>query len=120
MMSKKFHWGILGTGSIASKFATDLQNLPDADCYAVGSRSVESAKRFGGRFGSVKNYGSYEALMADPDVDAIYIATPHPFHKRIHLPVLLQANRFCVKNPLRSIQPTALKWCSRRVNTECF
>jgi dihydrodiol dehydrogenase / D-xylose 1-dehydrogenase (NADP) len=99
MMSKKFHWGILGTGSIASKFATDLQNLPDADCYAVGSRSVESAKRFGGRFGSVKNYGSYEALMADPDVDAIYIATPHPFHKENTLACLAAGKPVLCEKP---------------------
>lgn len=80
-MTEKFRWGILGTGAIANKFATDLANLPDAMPYAVGSRTQESADGFGSKYGMLKAYGSYQALIEDPDVDAIYIATPHPFHK---------------------------------------
>ena len=98
-MSDIFKWGILGTGSIASKFATDLQHLPDAVCYAVGSRSLESAERFGNRFDAVKNHGSYEALMADPEVDAIYIATPHPFHKENTLACLAAGKPVLCEKP---------------------
>jgi dihydrodiol dehydrogenase / D-xylose 1-dehydrogenase (NADP) len=75
-----FRWGILGPGSIARSFATGLKSIPDAELYAVGSRSQEKADKFGDEYGASKRYGSYEALVNDPDVDAIYIATPHSFH----------------------------------------
>lgn len=73
-------WGILGTGSIADKFATGLQDTPDAVLAAVGSRSLETAKAFADRFGNPNVYGSYQDLVNDPDVDTIYVATPHPMH----------------------------------------
>jgi len=77
----KFRWGILGPGNIAKKFATGLQALDDAELVAVGSRSKERADAFADQFKAPRRYGSYEALVNDPDVDAIYVATPHPFHK---------------------------------------
>ena len=79
-MEKKFRWGILGTGAIAKKFATDLQNLDDAECFAVGSRKMETAKEFAEQFHMPIAHGSYADLIADEAVDAIYLATPHPFH----------------------------------------
>jgi predicted dehydrogenase len=80
-MPEKFRWGIIGTGAIANKFATDLGRLSDAECYAVGSRSQISADGFAEKYGMSKAYASYERLIADPGVDGIYIGTPHPFHK---------------------------------------
>jgi dihydrodiol dehydrogenase / D-xylose 1-dehydrogenase (NADP) len=80
-MEKTFEWGILGPGNIAHRFATDLEKLPEAKLAAVGSRSAERARTFAAEFGADRAYGSYEELAADPDVDAIYIATPHPFHR---------------------------------------
>jgi dihydrodiol dehydrogenase / D-xylose 1-dehydrogenase (NADP) len=80
-MPEKLRWGILATGSIAHKFATGLTALDDAEAIAVGSRSIEGANKFGDEFNIPKRHDSYEALAADPDVDAIYIATPHSFHK---------------------------------------
>ena len=80
-MTEKFRWGIIGTGTISNKFATDLKKLPDAECYAVGSRTQASADAFADKYGMAKAYQDYAALIADPDVDAIYIGTPHPFHK---------------------------------------
>jgi len=80
-MKKPFGWGILGPGNIARRFATDLRNLPGAKLAAVGSRSAERATAFAASFGADRAYGSYEELMADPHVDAIYVATPHTFHK---------------------------------------
>lgn len=77
---EKIRWGILGTGSIAHKFADGLSVLPDAELVAVGSRTQEGANKFAGEFGVARPHGSYEALAADPDVDVIYIATPHPYH----------------------------------------
>jgi predicted dehydrogenase len=79
VVAESLRWGILGTGWIASEFTTDLVangNTP----VAVGSRTQESADTFAARFGIPKAHASYEALAADPDVDAIYISTPHPFH----------------------------------------
>jgi predicted dehydrogenase len=75
-----FRWGILGLGNIARSFANGLKSVPEADLYAVGSRSQEKAEKFGAEFGATRRYGSYQALADDPNVDAIYIATPHPSH----------------------------------------
>lgn len=73
-------WGIIGTGGIASTFAGDLSLLPDAELAAVGSRTKESADAFAERFAIPHRHGSYEALVADPEVDVVYVSTPHPWH----------------------------------------
>ena len=73
-------WGILGTGFIAAKFAEDLVRMKDAHLVAVGSRAEATAARFAERFDVQRPHGSYEQLAADPNVDAIYVATPHPLH----------------------------------------
>jgi predicted dehydrogenase len=75
-----FRWGILSTGRIAGVFATGLASLPDAELVAVGSRSTASAAAFAERFHVPRAYASYDELVADPDIDAIYIATPHSSH----------------------------------------
>ena len=75
-----FNWGILGPGGIARAFATDLQSLAGHCVAAVGSRTLSNAQEFVSTFGG-KAYGSYEELVADESVDAIYVATPHPAHK---------------------------------------
>lgn len=80
MSDAHFRWGILSTGGIAHKFADAIANLPDAVVTAVGSRRQASADAFGERFAIPNRHSSYEALAADPDVDAIYIATPHNLH----------------------------------------
>ncbi len=77
---RKVRWGIISTGHIAGKFADALKILPDAGLYAVASRSQEKADVFARKHGMKKAYGSYQALADDPDVDAVYIATPHTFH----------------------------------------
>jgi len=79
-MTDSIRWGIIGLGSISRKFATGLGYLPDAEVYAVASRSGEKADAFGAEFGATKCYGSYEALANDPDVDVVYIGTPHTYH----------------------------------------
>ncbi len=77
---EKIRWGILATGSIAEQLAEAINNQPDADCLAVGSRSQQAADTFGDRWGIPRRYTSYEALAADSDLDVIYIATPHNLH----------------------------------------
>jgi predicted dehydrogenase len=74
-------WGILATGGIAHSFATDLALLPDTEIVAVGSRTQSSAEAFGAEFGIPNRHGSYQALVEDPEVDVVYVATPHPGHR---------------------------------------
>ena len=73
-------WGIIGTGGIASTFVGDLAHTDSGVAAAVGSRTQEAADRFADRHGIERRYASYESLVADPDVDAVYVATPHPMH----------------------------------------
>lgn len=80
-MNRTYRWAILGCGRIAEKFAADLSLLPHARLYAAGSRSLDKAQAFAARMGFEKAYGSYEAMVADPDVDIVYVATPHAFHR---------------------------------------
>ncbi len=75
-------WGILSTGAIAKTFARALPQSRTGTLHAVASRTQESADQFASEFGAARAYPSYEELLADPDVDAIYIATPHPLHAR--------------------------------------
>jgi scyllo-inositol 2-dehydrogenase (NADP+) len=77
---KEVTWGILGTGWIAHKFATALHAADRCELYAVGSRHLDSAKKFAGEFHIPHAYGSYEELVSDPAVDVIYIGTPHNLH----------------------------------------
>jgi len=72
-------WGILATGGIAGAFASDLRTA-GLDLLAVGSRSQESADAFAARFDIARAHPSYEALVADPEIDIIYVSTPHPMH----------------------------------------
>lgn len=80
MSQKIFNIGILGTGWIADKMATTLAGMTTARAYAVASRKTEKAEKFAAQFSIPKAYGSYEALADDPEVDLIYIATPHSHH----------------------------------------
>jgi predicted dehydrogenase len=73
-------WGILATGQIAKQFVGDLRLLPDAEVVAVGSRSVDAARLFADRHDIPRAYGSWQELAADPELDVIYVATPHSAH----------------------------------------
>jgi predicted dehydrogenase len=80
-MTDTIRWGIISTGGIARKFAAAVQLVDDAEVVAVGSRTQKSADVFGSKFDIPRRYSSYQALVDDPDIDAIYVATPHNFHK---------------------------------------
>jgi predicted dehydrogenase len=77
---KSHKWGILAPGKMSAKFTTGIKLLGNAELYAVGSRDLQRAKQFANEFGFKKYYGSYEELAADPDVEVIYIASPHSHH----------------------------------------
>ncbi|NLX36187.1 MAG: Gfo/Idh/MocA family oxidoreductase [Chloroflexi bacterium] len=99
-MLDRFNWGILGPGRIAQRFAADLERLPDARLLAVGSRSAERAESFASAHGAQRAYDSYAALASDPDVQAIYVATPHPFHLETAQLCLQQGKAVLCEKPL--------------------
>ncbi|GHO84297.1 aldo/keto reductase [Dictyobacter formicarum] len=79
-MSQTLTWGILGAGNIAGIFARGLANSKTGKLLAVGSRTQEAADRFGDKWNVPRRYSSYNDLLADDDVQAVYISTPHPMH----------------------------------------
>ncbi|HLB19513.1 MAG TPA: Gfo/Idh/MocA family oxidoreductase [Gaiellaceae bacterium] len=79
-MAEPLGWGVMGTGGIAETFAADLTFTDSGRAVAVGSRHMDSAKRFADAFDIPNRHASYEELVADPDVDVVYVATPHPMH----------------------------------------
>ncbi|SIN23677.1 Gfo/Idh/MocA family protein [Micromonospora cremea] len=92
-------WGILATGHIASRFAEDLRLVPDAELVAVGSRAADSAQRFADKHGAKRAYGSWVELAADPDVDVIYVATPHAAHYEAAMTCLTAGRAVLLEKP---------------------
>jgi predicted dehydrogenase len=92
-------WGIIGTGLIASTFAADLELTGSGTAVAVGSRREGSADAFGDRFGIPNRHVGYEALVADPEVDVVYVATPHPMHHEDALLALRAGKHVLVEKP---------------------
>jgi predicted dehydrogenase len=92
-------WGIVATGGIARDFTRDLALLPDAAVVAVGSRTQASADAFADEFDVPHRHASYEALVNDPDVDAVYISTPHPGHRDAALLAIEAGKAVLVEKP---------------------
>ena len=97
-MTEPIRWGILGTGWIAEQFVADIV-ASGITVTAVGSRTQQSADEFAARFGIANAHGSYEALVADPDVDVVYVATPHPMHAENATLVLNAGKHALVEKP---------------------
>lgn len=97
---KRINWGFIGLGRIAHKFAHDLLLSNTSNLYAVASRSLEKAGQFRDYFGAAKAYGSYHELMADPEVDIIYIATPHHLHYRLILDCIEHNKHVLCEKPM--------------------
>jgi predicted dehydrogenase len=95
-------WGILATGSIAQSFARDLHQVPGARVAAVGSRRADSAEAFAAEHGGpdCRPHGSYEALVEDPDVDVVYVASPHALHLEHSRLALLAGKHLLCEKPL--------------------
>lgn len=88
--------GIIGAGHIAIKMARTLAGKPQGcECYAVASRDLEKARAFASEHGIPKAYGSYRELVEDPEVDIVYIATPHSFHHE-HTRMALECGKPCL------------------------
>ncbi|MGZ8648674.1 MAG: Gfo/Idh/MocA family protein [Solirubrobacteraceae bacterium] len=92
-------WGVIGTGGIASAFVADLELTDSGSVVAVGSRRSETAEQFADRFGVPNRHSSYEALVADPEVDVVYVATPHPMHREDALLALRAGKPVLVEKP---------------------
>ncbi|MCA9905622.1 MAG: Gfo/Idh/MocA family oxidoreductase [Anaerolineae bacterium] len=95
----KTRWGILSTGYIAGMLAEGLSVVEDAELVAVGSRSQANADAFADTWGAPHRHASYEALAADPDVDVIYVATPHPYHYENTMMCLNAGKHVLVEKP---------------------
>ncbi len=91
-------WGILATGGIAHAFTSDLRTA-GLEVAAVGSRSAESGARFAAEFGIPRVHGSYEELVSDPDVDIVYVSTPHPLHAQNAILALEHGKHVLVEKP---------------------
>jgi len=76
---KTYNWGIVGTGFIARKMAEALPFVPQSNLFAVASRNIETANDFSSTY-NCKPFGSYEELITDPEIDIVYVATPHNYH----------------------------------------
>lgn len=99
-LSKTINWGIIGLGGIAHRFATDLGSVPDAKLYGVASRTQSKAAEFAEKYNADIAYDNYEALTEDINVDAIYIATPHSFHKEHSILCLANKKAVLCEKPL--------------------
>ncbi len=97
-MEKSLRWGILATGWIAELFTQDLISS-GLSVTAVGSRSADKAQKFAERFKIPNAHGSYESLVADPDVDIVYVSTPHPMHVSAALLALDAGKHVLVEKP---------------------
>ena len=99
-MNRKIKWGIIGLGKIANKFAADLQLSESAELYAVASRSQEKANEFAHQYNAKIAYNFYEKLAKDPNVDVVYIATPHVFHYQNTLMCLKNGKHVLCEKPM--------------------
>jgi predicted dehydrogenase len=114
----KTRWGIMGTGGICHSFATCLPDAENAELVAVGSRTQEKADAFGDEFGIPNRHGSYEAFVADPEIDAVYIGSPHHMH-RDHTIMCLEAGKavLCEKPfAINSTEAREMVECARKNN----
>jgi predicted dehydrogenase len=96
---RPIRWGILATGGIAHAFARDLARQPSSEIVAVGSRSRAAAEAFGDEFGAPHRHASYQALVDDPEVDAVYVSTPHPGHRGAALLAINAGKAALVEKP---------------------
>ncbi len=98
-MSSKIKWGVLGTGAIAKCFANNLKNSRTGVLQAAGSRTQASADKFAAEYPGIAAHGSYEALLADKNIDAIYVSPPHPMHAEWSIKALRAGKHVMCEKP---------------------
>lgn len=99
MPMESLKWGILGTGKIARRFMQAAFYVPEAQVVAVGSRDKQTAEQFGAQFGVPKRYASYNAVLDDPEVQIVYVATPHSLHAENTLAALQAGKHVLCEKP---------------------
>jgi predicted dehydrogenase len=119
---KTTRWGILGTGSIAGKFAEALGEIPDARLAAVGSRSREGADAFARAFGVPRAHASYEDLVRDPEIDVVYVATPNTSHRDHAVLALENGKAVLCEKPftVNAAEARAVVQAARRAGRFCM
>lgn len=113
---KKIRWGIVGPGIIANKFAVAIKNVECAELVAVASRTEKNGKDFADRYGIANVFCGYEKMAESDIVDAVYIATPHPFHKSCAELFLNAGKHVLCEKPLcvNAYQAKKLKECAEK------
>ena len=101
-------WGIVGPGRIADKVVRDFPLVPGAEAVAVASRSIDRAKAFAAEHDIARAHGSYRDILDDPDVDVLYIATPHPQHRAVALAALRAGKAIMVEKAF-TVTPQATR-----------
>lgn len=99
-MSDKVRWGLLAAGAIARAFARGVRASETGELAAVGSRSADKARQFGAEFGIARCHGSYEELLADATVEAVYVSTPHPQHAEWAIKAAEAGKHVLVEKPI--------------------
>lgn len=117
---KDIKWGVLAPGNIANRFAKGLAEVKHAVPYAVGSRDLGRAKEYAEKYGFEKAYGSYEELAKDKEVDAIYVATPHPMHEQAVLTCLDHGKAVLCEKPFAVNARQAQNMISRARENKVF
>ena len=112
-------WGIAATGKIAARFTDGLSQVDDAEVVAVGSRAQASADAFGDRWGIARRHASLDALAADPDVDVVYVASPHAAHHDDALRFLAPASTCSARSRSHSTPRSPGAWSPRRGTGAC-
>lgn len=120
MSANKINWGIIGLGNIAEQFARDLALVPEANLYAVASRSLEKATEFASSFSATKGYGDYESLINDDNVDIIYIATPHDSHASLSILALNNKKHVLCEKPVAINYFEASQMIAASRENNCF
>ncbi|MEM9882564.1 MAG: aldo/keto reductase [Planctomycetota bacterium] len=109
-MSGPVRWGIIGAGTIAKAFVHGVSEVDEAEVVAVASRSVEKAKDFTADNGlpDAAGYGSYDAMLADDNVEAVYVTLPHPMHARTSITVAQAGKHVLCEKPAALNHPEAI------------
>ena len=119
-MMKTYNWGILGPGKIAKKFTEDLLQIPAARLHAVASRSEERAQAFAKMYGAKYAYNTYEAMLNCPEVDVVYIASPHAGHYEHSLLFLNKGIPVLCEKPLAINSRQVLAMINAAKNKQTF
>uniref|UniRef100_UPI0040477418 Gfo/Idh/MocA family protein n=1 Tax=Algoriphagus sp. TaxID=1872435 RepID=UPI0040477418 len=120
LQQKKVLWGILGTGSIARVFASGLKCSTTGELYAIGSRSLESAQTFAREFDVQAIYDSYDKLLEDLKVDAVYIALPHPLHAEWAIKAAVAGKHILCEKPIAMTYDETLNIISAARSNDVF